>query len=112
MTSPFDGFSGSPLDVFAFEALSVGAAAVAFTAATMKGTPSEGQPAFAAFCTVEGAAIRVRADGTDPTAAVGIPFEVGDTFVVWGKRDLESVRFIRQGGVSATLSTEFARQVG
>lgn len=110
MTSPFDGFSGSPLDVFAFEPLSVGAAAVGFTAATMIGTPAESKPAFAAFCTVEVAPIRVRTDGTDPTATVGIPFAVGAKFVVWGDRDLKSVKFISDNGVTATLSTEFARQ--
>ena len=107
MTSPFDGISGSPLDVFAFEALTVAAAAVGFTEGTM--APGGAQTATAAFVTVEDAPVRVRTDGTDPTATVGTPYEVGDTFVVWGRRDLMSVRFIRQGGVSATLSTEFAR---
>jgi hypothetical protein len=111
MTSPYDRGDYDPLDTFAFEALSVGAAAVGFTAATMAGTAATGKPACAAFCTVEGAPIRMRADGTNPTATVGTPFDVGDTFVVWGSRDLQSVRFIRQGGVSATLSTHFARQV-
>lgn len=109
MSSPFDGADLAPLDTFAFEALAVAGAAVGFTVATM--TPSDSKPAYAAFVTVEGAPIRVRADGTDPTAAVGRLFSVGDTFVVWGRRDLLSVRFIRQGSVSATLSTEFARQV-
>lgn len=108
MTSPFDAISGSPLDTFAFEALTVDATSggVPFTESTMN--PS-GPPAYAAFCTVEGASIRVRGDGTGPTASVGTPFNVGDTFVVWGRRDLMSIRFIRQGGASATLSTEFAR---
>ena len=63
------------------------------------------------LCSIEDDEIRWRADGTDPTATVGRPFNVGDTFVVWGARDLASVRFIRQGSVSATLSTDFARQV-
>ena len=112
MTSPFDGAELSPLDVFAFEVLTVAGSAVGFTEATMVPDPdTSGKPAYAAFCTVEGAPIRMRADGTDPTATVGTPFNVGDTFVVWGRRDLTSVRFIRQGAVSATLSTEFARQV-
>jgi hypothetical protein len=98
------------LDSFAFEALTVAGTAVGFTAATMKGTPASGKPAIAAVCTVETAPIRMRADGTDPTATVGTPFDVGDTFVVWGQRDLRSVRFIRQGA-SATLSTHFLRAV-
>ena len=109
MTSPFDGISGSPLDTFAFEALTVDATVggVPFTEATMN--PGGAPPAYAAFCTVEDAAIRIRLDGTGPTATVGTPYEVGDTFVVWGRRDLISIRFIRQGAASATLSTEFAR---
>lgn len=109
MTSPFDAISGSPLDTFASEALTVDATGggVAFTEATMN--PSAEKPATAAFCTVEGAPIRALATGTGPTASVGTPFNVGDTFVVWGRRDLMSIRFIRQGGTSATLSTEFAR---
>jgi len=111
MTSPYDRGDYDPLDTFAFEPLSVGAAAVGFTAATMVGTPSTGRPASAAFVTVEGAPIRMRADGTDPTASVGRLFQIGDSFVVWGARDLASVRFISQNGATATLSTEFARQV-
>jgi len=109
MTSPFDAISGSPLDTFASEALTVDATigGVPFTEATMN--PSDGQIATAAFVTVEDAPIRALATGTGPTATVGTPYAVGDTFVVWGRRDLMSIRFIRQGGTSATLSTEFAR---
>ncbi len=107
MTSPFDGISGSPLDVFDSEALTVAGTAVGFTEATM--APGGAPTATAAFVTVEDAPIRALATGTDPTATVGTPYEVGDTFVVWGRRDLMSIRFIRQGGTSATLSTEFAR---
>ena len=112
MTSPFDSPTGGPLEAFAFEALPVAGAAVGFTEATMvPDADSSGKPAYAAFVTVEDAPIRVRTDGTEPTASVGTPFEVGDTFVVWGRRDLRSFRAIRQGGVSATLSTDFQRQV-
>ena len=109
MTSPFDAISGSPLDTFASEALTVDATGggVQFTEATMN--PTGGQIATAAFCTVETAPIRALASGTAPTATLGTPFAVGDTFIVWGRRDLMSVRFIRQGGTSATLSVEFAR---
>ena len=111
MTSPYDRGDYDPLDTFAFEALSVAGTAVGFTAATMAGTPATGKPACAAFCTVEGAPIRMRADGTDPTATVGRLFGIGDNFVVWGARDLASVRFISQTGATATLNTEFARMV-
>ena len=109
MTAPFDTISGSPLDIFASEALTVDATVggVQFTEGTM--APGGAPTATAAFVTVEDAPIRALATGTGPTATVGTPYEVGDTFVVWGRRDLVSIRFIRQGGVSATLSTEFAR---
>lgn len=110
MSSPYDRGDYDPLDTFAFEALSVSTSAVGFTAATMVGGAS-GKPASAAFVSVEGAPIRLRADGTDPTASVGRLFNIGDTFVVWGARDLASVRFISQNGATATLSTEFSRQV-
>ena len=97
------------LDTFAFETLALTAGAVGFTAGTM--APGSGEKsAIAAFCTVEGAPIRVRADGTNPTAAVGTPFDVGDTFVVWGWRDMKSVRFIKQGA-NAKVSTQFLRAV-
>ena len=36
MTAPYTGPDGSPLDVFAYEALSVGSSAVGFTAATIE----------------------------------------------------------------------------
>ena len=108
MTSPYDGVVGSPLDTFASEALTVDATGggVPFTEATMN--PAGGQIATAAFCTVETAPIRALASGTAPTATLGTPFNAGDTFVVWGRRDLMSARFIRQGA-TATLSIEYAR---
>ena len=109
MTSPFDRGDYDPLDTFAFEALSVAGTAVGFTAGTM--APGDGPPAAAAFCSVEGAPIRYRADGTDPTATVGTLKQIGDEFVIWGARDLASVTFISQTGATATLNTHFARMV-
>lgn len=110
MSSPYDRGDYDPLDTFNFEALSVSTTAVGFTAATMAGG-ADGKPASAAFVSVEGAPIRYRADGTDPTASVGVLKNIDDEFVVWGARDLASVRFISQNGATATLNTHFARQV-
>ena len=109
MSSPFDRGDYDPLDTFAFEALSVGTTAVGFTEATM--VPSTGKPAAAAFVSVEGAPIRYRADGTIPTASVGTLKNIGDEFVVWGRRDLVSIRFISQSGSTATLSTHYGRML-
>ena len=102
MPAPFDWGEYQPLDTFAFEALSVAATAVGFTAATFLN-------AKLAVAKVEGAQMRYRSDGTDPTATVGVLAEVGDTITVWGSPDIRSIRFIRTGGVSATLSSEFSR---
>ena len=107
MGAPFDKDAYHPLDTFAFEALSVGTTAVGFTAATFG--PSTGTPAILADFVVESGAIRYRTDGTDPTAATGTPVEVGQQFTVWGTMDIRSFRAIRRDGVSATLSTHFAR---
>ena len=102
MAAPFDKSAWMPLETSGFEALTVAGTAVGFTAATSAG-------AKAAHVKVEGAQIRYRSDGTDPTATVGTLYDVGDEFIVWGKDDMDDIRFIRTGGVSATLNTHFAR---
>jgi hypothetical protein len=102
MPSPYDQLDYYPLRVFAFEALAVAGTALGFTAATMSG-------AKCAAVKVEGAQIRYRTDGTDPTATVGVPADVGDVLIVYGSADVQDFRAIRTGGVSATLSTEFSR---
>ena len=106
MNAPFEK-GHTPTDTFAFEELSVTGAAGGFTSATED--PSDGQPAISATFQVQVAQIRYRADGADPTAAVGVLADVGDEVVIWGRRDIQSFRAIRTGGVSATLATHFAR---
>lgn len=91
-----------PLRTFAFEALAVAGTAIGFTAATATS-------AKLARTKVESGQIRYRTDGTDPTATVGVIADVGDTITVYGSADILAIRFIRTGGVSATLSTEFSR---
>lgn len=83
-----------------FEALSVSTAAVGFTAATV------GNRAHA-HVLVEDAAVRYRTDGTDPTASVGTPLEVGDQLKLNNARDIANIRFIRRDGVDATLNSHF-----
>lgn len=109
MSAPFDKEHYRPTDTFAFEALTVSSSAVGFTAATYSpGGAEGGTPAVAADVSVEGAQVRYRADGTDPTASVGAIKEAGDEFIVWGTMDIQSIKFIATGG-DATLSIHYAR---
>ena len=86
--------------VWAFESITVADSAIGFTAATH-------DHANEAFVTVESGAVRFRADGTDPTAAIGHVLEVGDTLRLESQNDLQKVRFIRRDGVSATLRVSY-----
>ena len=89
---------------FATEQVTVAATAVGLTQSNYDRVP----PALYAFCRNETAAIRYRADGTDPTATVGIIVESGDTLTLpFGY--LSPIRFIRTGGSSATLTCEYVR---
>lgn len=88
-------------DTIAFENLTVAGTAVGFTAGTYAG-------AYAAFARVEGAQVRYRTDGTDPTASVGMLADPGDGIPITGSKDLQAIKFIRTGG-SATVNAEFMR---
>ncbi|KKK67097.1 hypothetical protein LCGC14_2957480 [marine sediment metagenome] len=88
-------------DTIAFEALAVAGTAVGFTAATFEG-------AYEATARVEGAQVRYRTDGTDPTASVGMVADPGDVIHVLSSRDLQAIKFIRTGG-TATVNAEFVR---
>jgi hypothetical protein len=96
---------GVPYEAFAYESLDVAGTAVGWTAATY--APSTNKPAKVAHVVVEGGAIRYRCDGTDPTAAEGMPVEVGGVFTVLGALNIKRFRAIRRDGVSAILHTEF-----
>lgn len=107
-TSPFDKEGYDPLDTFGFEQVSVAGTAVGLTAATYA-PASPGGPAKVAYIQCETAAVRWRADGTDPTATVGVSMEAGDEIVVWGQYDIQSIKFIWRDGVTATLNVHYAR---
>ena len=88
----------------AFETLTVGASpATGFTAATAA-------QAVGAIISVETAAVRVRLDGTDPTAAIGHILEPGDTLELHSAHELLNAKFIRRDGTSATLRCSFSRK--
>lgn len=60
---------------------------------------------------VEGADIRYRYDGADPTPTVGFPAEVGELVTVSGDSEVKNFLAIRTGGVSASLTVSFSRAV-
>lgn len=63
-----------------------------------------------ALCFLEGAQIRVRYDGTNPTSAVGTPIEVGQSFSLEGFDQLSKFRAIRTGGTSGTLHVNYFKR--
>jgi hypothetical protein len=62
--------------------------------------------ATAALVAVEGAAVRYRDDGSAPTATVGMPLAVGQTFFYSGT--LSRIQFIEQSA-SASVSVSYYR---
>ena len=82
--------------------MTVSGTAGGFTAATLA-------TAKLAVCTVEAAPIRIREDGTAPTATVGTLYNVGDQFQVYGSENLKNFSAIATTGVSATLDCEYSR---
>ena len=108
MAAPYDKDAYKPLDTFAFEQITVAGTSIGFTAATHAG-PTTGGPAILATVNVEGAQVRYRLDATNPSATVGALFNDGDELLVWATMDIDSIQFIRTGGVSATLNVHYAR---
>lgn len=86
--------------VYAFEALAVSTTAVGFTAATY-------DDARTAICTVEGAVVRFRSDGTDPTATVGFILKPGDVLELESPDELRKTKFISKDGATATVNAHF-----
>ena len=83
----------------AYEALTVSTAAIGPTAATAT------QLAKAAVFYLElgTGAVRHRADGTSPTASVGLPIESGGHMVVVGNGNILNAEFIRRDGADGTI---------
>jgi hypothetical protein len=53
---------------------------------------------------LEGAAIRWRIDGTNPTTVIGTPMNVNDTLPILNILDAQSIRFIRSGAQNGILN--------
>jgi hypothetical protein len=90
------------LTFFAFETVSVGGSAIGFTVATYA-------TANQARVFVESAAIRFRLDGTDPTASVGEPVEMGTVITLDSPDQIQKFKAISQFGGTASLSCHYGR---
>lgn len=94
------------MDSFAHETIAVSSTAVGLTVATF--SPASGPGAQGALIAVEGGAVRFWVDGTDPTAAVGVPAAAGTTITLNGQNGLRGFRVIRQT-VDAIVSVVYLR---
>lgn len=56
--------------------------------------------------TVEDAAIRYRADGTDPTLNEGVGVEIGGVITLLNQGEVNQFRAIRRDGTNATLQVQ------
>jgi len=79
------------------------AAATALTIPTRDNNGTSAIPTTAVII-VEGQAVRYRDDGTNPTAAVGMPISIGTVFFYDG--DLSRIRFI-QVAATATINVSY-----
>ena len=95
------------LDPIGYESITVSTTAVGFTAAQLN--PANAQRAERAFITVEGAAIRFRIDGTDPTSSEGHLVLANSSFVLSGHNALANFRAIRDGGTDGTAKVTYSR---
>ncbi len=72
------------------------------------GNQSALRPYPRAIVVVEDAPIRVRTDGEDPTASIGLPIAVGQSFTLQNANEIKGFRFIRSTGVSATMTVSYS----
>ena len=95
------------LDPIGYESITVSTTAVGFTSAQIN--PAGVQRAERAFITVEGAAIRFRMDGTDPTSSEGHLLLANSSCVLSGQNALAKFKAIRDGGTDGTLKVTYSR---
>ena len=95
------------MDAVNYESITIGNAAIGFTAAVLATTPLP----LTAYLSVEdagGAGMRYRVDGTDPTAAEGHLLQDEDSISLSGRPDLTRFRAIRVGADATIRVTYFA----
>ena len=85
---------------FAFESVTVGAAAIGLTAGTYLG-------AVEAMITLETAQIRIRTDGTNPSAIEGHLVEIDDIITLIGTKQISQFKGFRTGGISGVLKVTY-----
>jgi len=90
------------LTPFAYESVTVAGTATGLTIGTYSN-------ATRAEMTLETAQIRIRSDGTDPTASEGRIVEVGDTIVLSSAAQIIGFEAIRTGATSGVLKIEYLR---
>jgi hypothetical protein len=87
-----------------YESITVANTAIGFTSASITGTA---WTASSAFCSLETAQIRWRADGTNPTSSEGHLMNVGDTVTVSGYNSISNFKAIRTGATSGVLKCSY-----
>jgi hypothetical protein len=80
-----------------FEQITVSSTAVGPTASKLSVTRASGRTSRAVriFLTVETQAVRIRFDGSDPTAAIGHTLAVGDYMTIDGEANCSNLKMIR-----------------
>lgn len=84
------------------------AVTVSSTAASLTTTKSGGLEPGAALITVEGAPIRFRVDGTDPTASQGHRAQADDVIELHSADEVRKFRAIRESSDATLRVTQFA----
>jgi hypothetical protein len=102
-----------PVTAFAFETLTVSTVSLPLTNTvyldTTVGSGITRRSADAVFLTVETNPIRVRWDGSAPTAAVGHLLNAGDTLEIVGLGNIKNLRMIRSGAADGTIMASYLR---
>ena len=98
------------MDAVSGEQLTVSTTALGFTAGTLRPTGSD--PIYRAVVHVNVGVVRMRYDGTNPTATVGISLGAGSTYTVDGLPNVSQVRMISQDGANAEVFCTYERGLG
>lgn len=99
MSATHSAFKWTPLGYSQITSL---AAAVDIKSGSLTTIPTD---AIIALISVEGAAIRWRDDGVNPTAAIGMPMAVGQEFQ-YTVDDFSKIKFIQQAA-TATINVSY-----
>ena len=85
---------------FAYESVTVAAAATGLTSGTYL-------DATEAILTLETAQIRIRTDGTNPSAIEGHLVEIDDIITLIGTKQISQFKGFRTGGISGVLKVTY-----